>query len=219
MKTFWRVLCLVIFLAGLVSFSRAQMRKNETLDLEPASPFVLITTHYNVSPEGLKVVVGERIRFVKANGEWRQMRHDSSDSGAASKKESAVFAGTEEGAFQKAPDVAERKEVSPGANQKVQQCFRSPSCLNGQLSFIRNEEIVGLMTYVLRHEIKNPASPIDWIEESYSPKTGPIALRNVKHFRDGSQMVMEARKIEFRDVPDDLNNDIKAMRNMKEESK
>jgi hypothetical protein len=217
MKNLWRVLCLALFVTGVVSFSQTQVRDKEENDVvEPALPFLVITTHYRISPDGTKSDLGERIRYVKANGEWRQSRYDSSKAETEINKESPVFANTDEGVFAKAPGIDERKFVSSPADRQMQECFRSHRCLRKQLSFVRTDEVAGQKVYVLRTDVTDPASPIEWVEQSYSPKTGYIALRNVKRFRDGSQVIMEAAKVEFKDVPENLNDDIKSLPTKKE---
>jgi hypothetical protein len=79
------------------------------------------------------------------------------------------------------------------------------------MGFTRVEKVAGLEVYVLRTDIKDSNHPIAWTETSYSPRTGLIPLRSIITFRDGSQMHTEATKVEFKEVPDDLNHDVKAM--------
>lgn len=214
MKNLLRGLCLAVFISGVVSFS--QTAASDKDQIEPAVPYTVITVHYRVSPDGSKRITGERIRSVRANDEWRQTRHDpqsndSSNDHAGTRKDSAIMASTEEGVFAKATGNSERKFISPSADQRMQECFRSHKCLKNQLSFVRTEELAGLKVYVLRTEMKDSAQPVEWVEESFSPKTGYIPLRSVQHFRDGSEVGIEATKVEFRDVPENLNDDLKAL--------
>jgi hypothetical protein len=70
------------------------------------------------------------------------------------------------------------------------------------------DEVASLPVYVLRAEIDNPESIHEWTEQSYSPKTGYAPLRTVVHLRDGSEVRIEAIRVEFREVPDTLNDDM-----------
>ncbi|HVG17822.1 MAG TPA: hypothetical protein VNI02_02130 [Blastocatellia bacterium] len=46
---------------------------------------------------------------------------------------------------------------------------------------------------------------------SQTPQGNDVELRSVTHFRDGSEIGMEAKKVEFKDVPENLNDDLKAL--------
>jgi hypothetical protein len=224
MKNLWRSVCLVVFVTGAMVYalSLAQSPADEKGNREPASPYIVITANYRIDSGGNKIITGERIRFVKANGEWRQGRYDAQSDTSINKpdaqKDAATFASTGEGVFAKAPGQSERKFISRSADQQMQDCFRSEHCLMSQSTFVRTEQVAGLKVYVLRDDIKDVANPIEWVEQSYSPKTGYIPLRNVKHFRDGSEMGEEATKVVFQEVPEDLNGDLKKLP-VKEENK
>jgi hypothetical protein len=219
MKNLWRALCLAVFVTGAVSFSQTPAKDKDWRDeIMPAVPYVMITTHYRVSSDGAKTSTGDTIRHVNSNGEWRETRYVPSKNGSYNEQDDinkalAVFAGTQEGVFAKATGQAEKKFVSqwPSPDDQMQQCFRSPICLKKQLSFVRMDEVAGLPVYVLRTEMKDPAHPMEWVEQTYSPKTGLIPLRVVNHFRDGSEMGAEAVKVEFKDIPDNLNDDLKGL--------
>ena len=202
----WRRSCLAVFILGVVAYTASFSQSSTTskADAEPALSYIVITANYRIDSSGIKTDLGDRVRYVKPNGEWQQTaNHETKNN-----KESAVIASTEEGVFAKAPGYPERKFISQTADPQMQKCFRSVRCLQMQKDFVRTEEVAGLKVYVLRSEISNPEIPIDWVEQSYSPKTGYVPLRHVKHFRDGSEMVEEATKVEFKDVPDNLNEDL-----------
>jgi hypothetical protein len=219
MKNLWRILCLAVFITGAVSFSQTPTKSKDWRDeIVPAVPYVMIVAHCRVNPDGAKTANKETIKYVSAKGEWRETRYDppmpdSSSEQADTKKEAAVFAGTPEGVFAKAPGYSEKKSISQGPlpDDLMQGCFRSPICLKKQLSFVRMDEVAGLQVYVLRTEVADPAHPMEWMEQSYSPRTGVTPLRVVNHFRDGSEMRAEAVKVEFKDVPDNLNDDLKGL--------
>jgi hypothetical protein len=204
MKNLYRGLCLAVFLTGSISFSQTPVIVEG--EIEPALPYTVITIHYRVSPDGHKTFDRTRIRYVKANGEWRQMRYDPETNGPA--KDSWVFASTQEGVFIKAP--GHKRNLSPSASQQMQEFFRSARRLRSQMNLVRVDEVAGLEVYVLREEVDVSGHPMEWIERSYSPKTGYIPLREVIHFRDCSEIGMEAQRVEFGNVPENLNDDLKS---------
>ncbi|MFY9572347.1 MAG: hypothetical protein WAV20_13185 [Blastocatellia bacterium] len=213
MKRACNAFCLGVFVVGLVVFSRARTIVGQEAGPEPSRPYSVVTLHYRIAANGIRTTLGERVRYVKSNGEWRQLPndpHNASTNIVPTNKDSvAVFASTDDGVFLTDPGHPERKLISAAANQEMEDCFRSVKCLKAQVSFVRLDQVAGLEVYVLRTNIEN--HPIEWTEQSYSPKTGYLPLRNVKHFRDGSEDVLEATRVEFRDVPGNLNDDIKSM--------
>ena len=73
---------------------------------------------------------------------------------------------------------------------------------------MRMDEVAGFPVYVF-HTDYPPSSELQWFENSCSSRTGYIPLRVVQHFSDGSELVVEATPIEFRDVPENMNDDLK----------
>jgi hypothetical protein len=204
---------LAVLIIGLVAVSQTP-KAPPGLNPEPGRSYSVVTIRYKVAPDGTRTQLGERIRYVKANGEFRLTRNNTNDQ-TGERKPSPVLAGTEDGVYAAAPGVGARQPVSPAANEQLQECFRSVTCLKGQRSFVRTEKLVGLEVYVLLEKIDSP-HPIEWIEKSYSPLTGYIPLRTIIHFRDGSEDVNEATKVEFIDVPDNLNDDVRVLPNRKQ---
>lgn len=166
--------------------------------------------HYRINADGSRTDLRDRIVYAKANGEQRVTPFEPNNA-TGSNPPSPVIARTEEGLFVTSPGISERKLLSSTAvPQLMQECFRSARCLSANKRFVRTEELAGLQVYVYRDNMP-PSNGREWIEQSYSPKTGFLELRKVSHFRDGTEDVLEARSVEFKDVPDDLNDDIKAM--------
>lgn len=211
MKHIWRAICVAVFVTSVIAFSQTGPAEEKDI-IEPAVPFSVVTVESRIGADGAKQILSQRIRYVKANGEWRQTLYRPGQGGEqASLNESPVIASTDGGVYSAAAGKTERKFVSALPDQQMQECFRSVKCLRGQSGFTRVEKVAGLEVYVLRSEIKDANHPIASTETSYSPKTGLIPLRSVTYFRDGSQMHVEATKVEFKDVPDNLNDDVKAM--------
>lgn len=203
-------MCLAVFIIGAIAYSQTPVKQENKI--EPAAPFTMVTVEYRVGADGTKSIVGNRIRHMDSNGEWREMSYNPQTESPS--KETAIFANTEDGVVAKAPDRQDKKFISKSPSQQLQECFRSVKCLSNQPGFVRMDVVAGLPVYVFRNEPNNPASPIEWIEESYSPRTGFTPLRFVQHFRDGSEIGLseigtEATKVEFKDVPKNLNDDLK----------
>jgi len=227
MKNSMRAICLVIFMAGILSFSKAQINNtqdgNPTRlgDVEPAQPFVMKLVQYSVSAEGTRKITGRSTRYVNANGDWRLVlgtpRTESGPSQSAkdelanTSKVSSLYAGWANGVYARDAGVEGMRYVSPSADKQMQDYFRSHEYFRNHARFARMDEVAGLPVYVLRTDINDPENPQDYIEISYSPKTALTHLRIMYHYRDGSYFLLQAENIEFKDVPEDLNDDLKTL--------
>ena len=219
MKKGFRALCLIIFGVGILSFSLA-WQKSES-DIEPSRPFVTVSYSAEVTPDGKQTITSWRTRYVKANGEFREVMHADEaaafayDAAGASGTSSRVLAGTPEGVYVKPSGTSERKSFSsaeaekawnPSVPEQIDKHFHSHSNLRNHSEFVRMDKVARLDVYVLRVETSGV-----WVEVSYSPLTGRTPLRSVMHQPDGSGFKTETVKVDFRDVPDNLNEDIKAL--------
>ncbi len=206
MKRTLNALCLAVFLAGLVVYSRTR----DGNDTEAARSYVVVMEHFHTTADGSRTDLAQRIVFVKANGELRQTNYDLKN-GQNLNRDAPAVARFEDGLFATAFGVSERNLISSTAvPPEMQKCFRSAECLRANRRFTRTEELAGLQVYVF-HDNAPSSQPLEWIEQSYSPKTGFLELRTVRHFRDGSEDVLRAASVEFKSVPDDLNDDIRSM--------
>ena len=222
MRNIWRGLSLTVFLIGLISFpnihkrvsgSQVQDKPYSFSDLEPVQSFIAKFVDSKVDPAGKVTITGSRTRYVKANGEWREviLRLVSPDTPSQKTELKTEYAGTPDGVFEKQSNVASRRYVSGWGNQQMLDSFRSPYYLRSNQEFVRTEQITGLVVYVQRSEVKDPAHQGYWIETSHSPKTGLHSLKRVLHFSDGSEIRCEAVSVEFTEVPETLNDDLKSL--------
>jgi hypothetical protein len=220
MKNIARALCLAIFLVGFLVFSQAQQSNQAEVDtqandiIEPAQPYVVKLIKYRINQEGSKKIVAQNIRYVKADGEYRHVSYGPTgpkgdDPLSKHSNELTIYAGLADGVYIREAGSNALAYLSPSADEKMLEHFRSHKALRNQRDFVRTDKVAGLKVYVLRNEINDPATPIEWLEDSYSPKTGYAALRSVTHFRDGSEIRTEAVSVEFKEVPEDLNDDVK----------
>lgn len=221
----FRLFSLIVFVIGIVSFSRAWQKgeRNGEADVEPSRPFVAVSCLADYAPDGKKVITAWRTRYVKANGDFRVVMHGSDkaaafayDTAGASGTSSSVLAGTAEGVYVKPFGFSERKSLGASSAEKswdptvpemLDKKFHSHSFLRNHPEFVRMDKVAGLDVYVLR----TAAERGYWMEQSYSPLTGRTPLRVVMHQPDGNEYTIETVKVEFRDVPDNLNEDIKAL--------
>ena len=220
MKNIARALCAAIFLVGLLVFSLAQNsdQADTTSNLgdvvEPARPFVTKTVQYRIGPNGFRRIMTQGTRYQKTNGEYRYIAYgpDGPKGNNLLSKysdELVITAALSDGVYTKGVGSSTLTYMSPRADERKMEFFRSHKLLRNNREFVRTDEVSGLNVYVMRAEIKDPAAEIEWIETSYSPRTGVAPLRSIIHFRDGSEVRSEAVSVEFKEVPEDLNDDIK----------
>jgi hypothetical protein len=216
MKKEFRVFCLIVFGIGILSFSLASEKRKS--DVEPSRSFVAVYYEANSTPDGKKTITGWRTKYVKANGEFRIVVHGSDaaaafayDTAGSSGTSSPVFAKTSEGVFAKASGPYERKSIGLAASESEENLFHSHSFLKNHRQFVRMDRVAGFEVYVFR--AVSEENPNYWIENSISPLTGRTPLRIVSHELDGTEYMIEAVKVEFKDVPDNLNEDIKSLPN------
>lgn len=220
MKNMARALCVAIFLIGLLVFSQAQQSNQAEIGtkanniIESAQPCVVKLIQYRINQDGSKKILTQYTTYSKANGEFRQVAHGPNGpkpDNPLSKysNELTIFAGLSDGAYMKEAGSNALTYQSSLPDEKMLEFFRSPKSLRDHREFVRTDKVAGLEVYVLRAEIDNSASPVEWIEDSYSPKTGFGTLRKIIHFRDGTEVRSEAVSVEFKEVPEDLNDDLK----------
>ena len=231
MKNILRGMCVVVFVFGAASLFQAQKKAAgfqiarqadiasqsvDVNDTERAQAFVIEYVDSNVSPDGTIAITGSTTRFVKADGEWRLVirRNSGQASSPQSSKEVSTYAGTPDGVFEKKPNSATRRfvspsSVSPQSDQAILKLYRSHNYLRTHPDFVRMDEVAGLKVYVLRTVVTD--NPTQWQERAYSPRTGLTALRSVIHMSDGSEIRREAVSIEFKEITEDLNHDLKTL--------
>ena len=149
MKKIWRGLCLAVLLVGLISFPHIHKRaigsqiQDKTFtfnDAEPAESFVAESVDSRVDPSGKVTVTGSRTRYVKANGEWREVirRQSNPDAPSQQPERIAVYGGTLDGIYEKKNNSAYRRYVSDSADQHMLQVFRSHNYLRNHPEFCTN---------------------------------------------------------------------------------
>jgi len=220
MKNIARALCVAVFLIGLMVFSLAQSSKQAqdnsyvADDIEPAQPYVEKVIQYRINQDGSKQIVSMSTVYHKANGEYRLVSHGPNGLKADNplskhSNEAYIMAVMPDGLYSKSIGSDTLRYESGRATEEMLQFYRSRKNLKNNSNFVRMGKVAGLEVYVLREEIKNPASSVEWVEESYSPKIGLRGLLKVIHFREGWELVSEVLSVEFKEVPEDLNDDLK----------
>lgn len=220
---------LAVFLAGLITFAQVrdnttasqapgketgakqvQDKENIATDVEPARAFILDSVQTHINAKGVASAPIYTTRYVKANGEWKLGPYGFKPENTQTNKGLNFYAGTSDGVVAKRGGSDSLRSVSPSPDQEMFNYFRTHSSLRSNPRFVRTEQLAGLKVYVLRTEFDDSRAE-QWVEESYSPMTGCIPLRLISHFRDGSEMRKEAIRIKFQEVPEDLNDDLKAL--------
>lgn len=216
MKNVFRSLCLVVFLVGIITFSWGwEKRKTDT---EPARSYVAVYFESHTTPDGKMTISNWRTTYVKANGDFKTVFHGADASAAFANDatglpgtSSPVYAKTSEGTFTKDIGSGERKSLSQAAPESLEQLYRSHSFLKNSKNLVRMDKVAGFDVYVLK--TVNEENPNYWVETSVSPLTGRMPLRAVVHQADGNIYTVGAVKVEFKDVPNSLNDDIEALPN------
>lgn len=219
MKMIFRALCAAVFLVGLLVFTQAQNSKqtetsNNDDEVEPARSSVVRMIQYRINPDESRKIMSRYTAYLRANGEFRQVDYGPNgprDNNLLSKYSNEYFitAGLPDGVYVKGRGVDTLTYVSGRGTEQMFQAFRSHKYFRTDKGLVRTETIAGLKVYVLRTEYSNTEGEIEWIEKSYSPKIGLGALRSIIHFRDGSEVRSEALSVEFTELPEDLNDDLK----------
>lgn len=221
-KNSLRGLCIVVFIFGAILFLQAHKNANalrstvqsiDVSDAEPAQPFTVEYVTTSIGTDGTVTVIGRTTRYVKADGEWRLELHRNTAKPGSPEAfgETMVYAGTAGGVFKKENNAESLSYVSQSDDQTTLHSYRSGNYLRHHPEFFRMDEVAGLDVYVFRVEIRDAAQPGYWMEISRSPRTGITPLRTVRHSSDGSETRQEAVAVVFKNVPEDLNKDVKAL--------
>jgi len=207
MKNIFRCVCVLGYVLGIIIFSFAYTQ-TPTDDVEPAVPFVATYIQSRIAPDGNSTLISWRHRYVKANGDWRIVSHPFMDKSSPQEAFNAeiapVLAGNADAILEKPANSNVIQKLSPSIPVEQTEVFRSHKSLQSHREFNRIEELAGLKVYVLRQEITDESNQMQWVETSYSPKTGFSPLRTVIHLRDGSEIRIEAIKVDFREVTENL---------------
>ena len=224
MKHAARAFCAAVFLIGLLVFSQAQDSKQADnadyylSDVEPARSYIQKSIQYRVNQDGSKQIMARFTVYVKADGEFRRISYgpDGPRSDNPLYKHSndrVINAGWGGEVYAKGVGLNSLIYIGAGAksDDEMSRYFRSTKYYMNNRELVGTDTIAGLKVYVLRSKVDNPESDIQWSERSYSPKTGSGSIRAITHFRDGSEVISEALSVEFTEVPDDLNDDLKGL--------
>lgn len=220
MKNIARALCVAVFLIGLMVFSLAQSSNQAGAnsyvadDIEPARPYVEKVIQYRINQDGSRKTVSMGTVYHKANGESRVVFHGPNglkvdNPLSKNSNESYISAVLPDGLYSKPVGSDTLRYESGRATEEMLQFYRSPKNLRNNPHFVRMGKVAGLEVYVLREEMNDPSSSIEWVEQSYCPKVGLDSLLKIIHFREGWELVLEVTNVEFKEVPEDLNDDLK----------
>lgn len=216
MKKLVRVLCLFVSLIGMPSVSLAWQESKS--DIEPMRSFVTVSFSAEATPDGKMTITGWHTKYVKANGNWTEVAHRT-DMLAAFAAAATNFAKTSSAASDESAERESAKASGADGNdslslpfpESLEVKYHSHSYLKSLPQFVRMDVVAGLEVYVIRaYADENPKY---WMEFSFSPLTGNFNLRAVSHSEDGSEFIYEVVKVEFKPVPDNLDDGIKLIPN------
>lgn len=195
-KNSFTIASIVIFVAGLVSYSVAKLPRNTGSKLEAARAFTLISFESGVDSKGVKQVHALRILEVDANGNQILTKYPINQNGHNewSKTEVTkenIIRSDSSGKFATSPQPFDPQKMA-----ELHDKWRTEAFYKNHREFVRTEEILGLEVFILRSQSQKRQD--EWTETAFSPKTGIVPLRFIKHHSDGSEIVIEPIKIEFR---------------------
>ncbi|MGA9769654.1 MAG: hypothetical protein WBV94_11480 [Blastocatellia bacterium] len=229
MKNLARAVCAAVFLVGLLVFSQAQNTKqaasvnNDFDDIEPALSYIMKSIQYRVNRDGSKQVMTHYTTYHKANGEFRKISYGPTgpkNNNLMSKysNDTIIYVGLADGVYVRGYGLNTLFYMGLPADKQQENYFRSHKYYINNRDFVRTDTVAELKVYALRQEVSEPESEIEWVEDSYSPKIRLNSLRSIMHFRDGSEVISEVLSVQFTEVPDDLNDDLKNLQisNMEE---
>jgi hypothetical protein len=184
MRIKFSIIFILVFTVGVVMFSSASIR---TAPLT-AKPFVI--TYLVSKVKGDKnELTGVTVRAVKATGEWKETRKTFDGN-------TVLWLATADAQYAMRPGASAREFVSHYSLER-DKAFRSSSFLESHPQFVRRDEILGLSAYVFRTGDKDT-----YMEEYYAPEYGASLLKRVM-YQNGEQDIIEAIKVEFREVSDE----------------
>jgi hypothetical protein len=182
----------------LVALSSAQVltQSNQSSSLDTQYPARDYSTiGIEMAREGQNkplILKSVRVRFVKADGQWKQLIVSTSGKITLHwAKPDGIYFGEPGKLYQRGEFV------------RPPELFHSTKFLRTHSQFVREESLLGHKVYVLRG-----ASEKDSFTEMYqSPEVGFLSLKTVLHLSGGQESVIEAIKLEFAEVTDQMLSD------------
>lgn len=179
--------CCCIFVSGLITFNTAY-RYTQASQIEAARPFTLTMLESQVDIRGVLRRRAILVQEVDSNGNWTSIKSYIG-------KQGWVRIDQSEGLQLITTSSGESAQHNwPSSGERLQQTFRDENFLRNHKYLDRTETYLGLNVFVIKYTMNNG----EWLEQTYSPKTGPVALRLVNHYPDGSEFRREGIQIEFR---------------------
>lgn len=186
MRRFAILISLLVFVTGAGIFVASALSKRSI----PAKPFVVTykVTRLNVGEQ--PVTEELQTEFVKPTGEWKVTRYFLQENLAT------VRVGTKDAVY----DIGANSLnfVSLPRPADLHEHFRSAEFLKSHPAFTRMDNVAGFTAYV--HHASDSSG--FWVEMYYATETGITSLKTVMHDVDGSELVIEAINVQFRDATD-----------------
>ena len=183
-----KIVAVLTFVVGLSLFINAMAKR-------PASPRSFVVTYNQTEKDtnGKAVVKAIEVRVVKATGEQKYTTYKFV-SGIT-----RTTVSTLEDIYEIKPESLEYYNSMEGWD-RIDQAFRSAIVHKSHPEFVREEQVAELNTYV--HRVGKPDSN-SWVETFYATETGATPLKTVIHNDSGSEIMIEAINIQFREVSDE----------------
>jgi hypothetical protein len=188
LRFFSATLVTAVAVAVAVNYALARGQKQ----VYPARSYRIVSTITHLSRgDDLRTV---QVRWVNARGEWKQVVNNLDG------KPSGMMFVTHEGSF--ILDNATGSLQLQGEFHEQGDGYRSAQSLMASDQYVRKDKVLGYVTFVYRALSQNGGG---YMETHFAPEFGNIPIKIVAYNASGvAQTVVEAVKIDFADVPDDV---------------
>jgi len=195
LRSIYLAACVIIFIAGLTTYSVKSYQQSQAVrqlqyqDIEPARAYILTLHVIHVDAKGARKITAIDVQEVDAEGNWVVKRTFVGRPGEIrTEVKEHNFSRTDTRGNQITRTTPPAKDTELFRNTRSKEFLRNHQNLQG------TETIAGLEVYKLRA----PEVEGEWLEQAFSPKTGYIPLKFIHHRADGTELVIEAVKVEFK---------------------
>ncbi|MCY7391066.1 MAG: hypothetical protein LH647_06045 [Leptolyngbyaceae cyanobacterium CAN_BIN12] len=195
LRSIYLAICTIVFLTGLTTYSVKSYQQSQSSQQlqeetpEPARAYVLTSLVAKVDANRIKTITAIHVQEVDAEGNWVVKRTFIGRAGEIRTEVSGQnYTRTDLRGNQITGTVPQAKDT------EMFRKMRSETFLKNHPKLLGTETIAGLVAY----RIKSLDEDGRWVEQAFSPRTGYIPLRLIDHSADGTEIVIEAVKIEFK---------------------
>lgn len=187
------ILCAGVFVAGATRHLSQRVSAVESEQERPARAFTATILEYRIDPQGKKTPMTLRIKEVNSDGSMtEEVFWVGRDKQRKYHRDASGFVATD-GKTERVIQDLEGKQV-PEQILSHRKRSRTAAYYENHPGLVGTEMVAGLKAYTIRSKLGDKA----WEDASYSPETGNSFIKAVHHNSDGSMVLIETVKIEFK---------------------